>query len=277
MKFSVITLFPDFLRSFQQMGVVGQALHKRKVELALYNPRDWTQDIHKTVDDRPFGGGDGMVLMTEPLSQCLDAVLKEDSPPPRRIYLSPQGKTLTHNLVVELAQESHLLMLCGRYAGVDQRLLNEYDFEEISVGDYVLSGGELAASIVIDAVSRQLKGVLGHESSSEEDSFAKEGLLEAPCYTRPRQWREQEVPSLFLTGNHAQIAEDRWILSVFVTFLKRPDLLSSYLKNQKTKQKVWVRAFSKLAHLDNNELTSLGLDRIDLEAFGAHLKQNKII
>jgi tRNA (guanine37-N1)-methyltransferase len=180
-------------------------------------------------------------------------------------------------LVLELAQESHLLLLCGRYAGVDQRLLNHYEFEEISLGDFVLSGGELGALVLIDAVGRQLQGVLGHEASSTEDSFAGDGLLEAPCFTRPREWKGQPVPELLLTGHHAQIAEDRWLLGVLISFVKRNDLFEHYIQKQTIKKKVWLRGLEKLKTLPNIELTSLGLTRKNLEDFEIQLRHLRVI
>jgi tRNA (guanine37-N1)-methyltransferase len=280
-KFTVISLFPDLISEVLKVGVVGQSIAKQKIFLEALTPRSWTQDVHKTVDDRPFGGGDGMVLMAEPLSRCIEDVLQKSSsnplaPPPRKIFLSPQGRKLTHEFVMELAQEQHLILLCGRYAGVDQRLLNQYNFEELSIGDYVLSGGDLAALVVIEAVARQIPGVLGHEASSSQDSFAGDGLLEAPCYTRPREWREQNVPEFLLTGNHSQICEDRWFLGVVVTFVKRRDLFDAYIERQAVKKKVWQRSFDKLAALPNNELTSLGLARKNLEDFEKQVRQLKI-
>lgn len=276
MKFSVVTLFPDLMAEVLKIGVVGQAISRDKIKVDLFTPRQWTQDVHKTVDDRPFGGGDGMVMMAEPLAQCLDHVLEEaqggaNSVKPRRIFLSPQGSPLNHQLVLELAKVQHIVLLCGRYAGVDQRLLNHYEFEEVSLGDYVLSGGELGALVLIDAVGRQIEGVLGHEASSQNDSFAADGLLEAPCYTRPREWRGQSVPELLLTGNHAQIAEDRWFIGVIVSFVKRPDLFASYMNRQSVKKKNWLRSLEKLKNQSNNELTSLGLTRKNLEDFETQL------
>ena len=281
MKFSVITLFPDLISDFLKVGVVGQAVVKQKIAVETWTPRQWTQDIHKTVDDRPFGGGDGMVMMPEPLHQCLTHILQRaseapDGVAPRKIYLSPQGRRLDHSLVMELSKEKHLLLLCGRYAGVDQRFLNHYQFEEVSLGDYVLSGGELAALVTIDAVSRQLKGVLGHESSSLEDSFAVDGLLESPCFTRPREWEGAAVPEFLLTGNHAQIAEDRWGVSVLITFVKRRDLFNDYMVRQSVSKKVWNKTLRNLQSLSSNALTSLGLTRKNLEDFADHLRELKI-
>lgn len=282
MKFSIITLFPDVVSDVLKLGVVGQAIEKEMIQVEVFTPRTWTHDIHKTVDDRPFGGGDGMVLMPEPLAQCMDHILSKSaadpiSSQPRRIFLSPQGKTLDHEMVMELARETHVLLLCGRYAGVDQRFLNHFNFEELSLGDFVLSGGELAALVVVDAVGRQIKGVLGHEASSSEDSFAGDGLLEAPCFTRPREWQGQQVPEFLLTGHHAQIAEDRWFIGVVITFVKRFDLFEDYMKRQTIKKKTWQKGLDKLKDWSNNALTSLGLNRRNLEDFENYLQSLKII
>lgn len=282
MRFSVVTLFPDLINEVLKVGVVGQAVANKQIAVEVFTPRSWTHDIHKTVDDRPFGGGDGMVLMSEPLAKCLDHILAEEKDSEaayksRRLFLSPQGRRLDHSLVMELSLEEHLILLCGRYAGVDQRLLNTYDFEEVSIGDYVLSGGELAALVLIDSIGRQKEGVLGHSESSRLDSFAGDGLLEAPCYTRPREWRDQEVPEFLLTGNHAQIAEDRWIVGVVITFMKRPDLLSDYMKKQTVKRKVWQKCWLKLNTLSHQSLTSLGITRKTLEDFENYLKSFKLI
>lgn len=310
MKFSVITLFPDFIQQGAQLGVVGQAIAQEKIQLEVMTPRTWTTDLHKTIDDRPFGGGDGMVMMAEPLSQCLEELLKSSpsfisheqvennktefkisdlksgttlkldsnhSSIPRRIYLSPQGKKLDHNLVMELSHEKHLLLLCGRYAGVDQRLLNHYQFEEISIGDYVLSGGELGALVLIDAIGRQLEGVLGHEVSAREDSFAKDGLLEAPGFTRPREWKGSSVPDFLLSGNHGQIIEDRWILSVLITFKKRPDLFEVYISKASEKKKVWIKSLERVKIFSDNSLAALGIERSHIETFEKELLCLKII
>lgn len=268
MKFSVITLFPDVILDVAKMGVVGQAITQQRIIVEAYTPRDWTTDLHKTVDDRPFGGGDGMVMMPQPLSQCIEEIqqksgfnISASSPPIRHLYLSPQGKRLDHSLVMELAQEKHILLLCGRYAGVDQRLINHYQFEEISIGDYVLSGGELGALVLIDAIGRQLEGVLGHNESSREDSFAGEGLLEAPSFTRPREWLGREVPAFLLTGHHSQIKEDRWLMGVLITFKKRPDLFEKFLSRQTVNQKKWQWAVNRLKSFSEKDLSTLGLSR----------------
>lgn len=296
MKFHVISLFPEMIQNALQVGVIGQAIKTEKIKIEIYNPRLWCEDIHKTVDDRPFGGGDGMVMMAEPLARALDSIISQpisdDSkqvvfessqelggePPlkrPRFLYLSPQGKTLNHELVMALSKEKEMVLLCGRYAGVDQRLLNFYQFEEISIGDFVISGGELGALVLIDAVGRQLEGVLGHENSSKEDSFAKEGLLEAPYFTRPREWKGQSVPSLFLTGHHSQIEEDRMILSLVVTFVKREDLFNDYL-NKQGRHKSWKKILMKLSQwnqLSSGDLAVMGLSSKNLEDLVQRIQQ----
>lgn len=272
MKFSVVTLFPDVILNMAKVGVVGQAVTQNKIIVEAYTPRDWTTDLHKTVDDRPFGGGDGMVMMPQPLSQCINEIQQKSftdnrvsTTSIRRLYLSPQGKKLDHSLVMELAQEKHILLLCGRYAGVDQRLINHYQFEEISIGDYVLSGGELGALVLIDAIGRQLEGVLGHNESCREDSFAGEGLLEAPSFTRPREWLESEVPAFLLTGHHSQIKEDRWLISVLITFKKRPDIFEKFLNLQTVDKKKWQWAVTRLKSFSEKDLTALGLNKEIIE------------
>lgn len=228
MKFSVVTLFPEVLNNHMQTGVVGTALKNERFQMELINPRQFTSDVHKTVDDRPYGGGDGMVMLTEPLEKCLSHLgvceKPEQRPKTKVIYLSPQGQPLQQKKVLELSQLEHVVLICGRYAGVDQRLLNSYIDEELSIGDYVLSGGELAACVVIDAVARQLPGVLGHAESAQEDSFS-DGLLEAPVFTRPQTSLGQNVPEILLSGNHAKIKSWRRVVALLVTLQKRPDLL----------------------------------------------------
>lgn len=208
-------------------GVIGQALTKKLIQVSCINPREFTQDNHKTVDDRPFGGGDGMVMLAEPLQKALTSAIEKSPKDPWIVYLTPQGVPLNQEKVEELATKENLILLCGRYGGIDQRVLNQFVDEEISIGDYVLSGGELAAGVVIDAVSRQVPGVLGHLDSAASDSFSGQlsGLLEAPSFTRPRNWLGESVPEILLSGNHAKIEKWKKNLSVLVTLLKRPDLV----------------------------------------------------
>lgn len=213
-----------------ESGVVGQALKKDLFQVSTVNPRDWSVGIHKSVDDRPYGGGDGMVMLPEILDKALSDTLNADpvaGGKRRIIYLSPQGKTLNETRVNELLEYDHLVLISGRYAGVDQRVLNKWIDEEVSIGDYVLSGGELPALVLIDAIARKIPGVLGHELSSCADSFAKDQLLEEPQFTRPHEWNSQSVPQVLVSGNHQKIREWKKNLAMIVTLKKRPELLKS--------------------------------------------------
>lgn len=220
MKFSVLTTFPQLISEAIRWGVVGRALEKNLFQIHSLNPRDFTEDIHKSVDDRPFGGGDGMVLLYEPLAKAMES---ENLKNTRRIYLSPTGKRLNEELVQELSQETHVTLLCGRYGGVDQRFLQQYQFESVSVGDYVVSGGELPALLLIDAVVRKIPGTLGHQDSAQEDSFAQGPFFEAPLFTRPRHNEAGEVPDFLLSGDHKKIAEIRRVIGQTLTLQSRPE------------------------------------------------------
>lgn len=228
MKFTVVTLFPQIIEALSSQGVLGQACHKGLVKVETLNPRLFTSDLHKTVDDRPFGGGDGMILLEAPLEKALEHVLADAPAKPWVVYLSPQGTTLNQGKVEDLAKKENLVLVCGRYGGIDQRFLNRWIDEEISIGDYILSGGELAAGVVIDSVARQIPGVLGHSESSLSDSFSAQfqGFLEGPSYTRPRESSQGIVPEILLSGNHAKIAQWRRFVSILTTLLKRPDLIA---------------------------------------------------
>ena len=209
--------------AFSRFGVTGRARENGIYRLGLWNPRDYAGNSHRTVDDRPYGGGPGMVMMAGPLEDALDAA-QEDCPG-RVIHLSPQGGKLDHEKVMGLAGEKKLVLLAGRYEGVDERLIRRRVDEEISIGDYVLSGGELAALVLIDAVVRQLPGVLGDADSAAEDSFV-EGLLDCPHYTRPEVYRGERVPEVLLSGDHAKIRRWRLKESLGRTWTRRPDLLA---------------------------------------------------
>ncbi|MBQ0724424.1 MAG: tRNA (guanosine(37)-N1)-methyltransferase TrmD [Cycloclasticus sp.] len=224
MRFDVITLFPELVEQTASMGVVGRAIVDQRLELKTWNPRDFTEDQHRTVDDRPFGGGPGMVMKVEPLKKSIDAAQQASDAPAKVIYLSPQGRRLDQQGVNYLSQMPRLILLAGRYEGVDERLLTSYVDEEWSIGDFVLSGGELPALVLIDAVSRMLPGVLGHELSAIEDSFV-EGLLDHPHFTRPETVNGQTVPEVLMSGDHAKIAAWREKQALGKTWLKRPDLL----------------------------------------------------
>ena len=225
MKFDVISLFPDMFDAIIKYGITSRALEKKIYSLHVINPRDFTQDNHKTVDDRPYGGGPGMVMLAEPLAQAIK-VAKATNIAAKVIHLSPRGTPLTHEKVMQLSQQHGLILLTSRYEGVDERLLDALVDEEISIGDYVLSGGELPAMALIDAVVRQLPGVLGDADSAIEDSFVN-GLLDCPHYTRPEVYEEQRVPEVLLSGNHAKIREWRLKQSLLLTRAKRPDLLAA--------------------------------------------------
>ena len=229
LQIDVVTLFPQMFAAISECGISGRAFTRQCATLHLWNPRDYTMDNHRTVDDRPYGGGPGMVMLAEPLDAALDAAearqRESGVAKPYVVYLSPQGRTLDHALVMELAARPGLVFLAGRYEGVDQRLLDRRIDEYISIGDYVLSGGELAAMVVIDAVVRQLPGVLGDADSAVQDSFVN-GLLDYPHYTRPELYQGVPVPAVLMGGNHAKIQRWRLQQSLLATQRNRPDLLA---------------------------------------------------
>ena len=224
MRFDVITLFPELFEQAASMGVVGRAISSDRIQLNTWNPRDFTTDVHRTVDDRPFGGGPGMVMKVEPLGKAIQSAVNDSDEPAKVIYLSPQGRKLDQQGVDYLAKCSRLVLLAGRYEGVDERVLESHVDEEWSIGDFVLSGGELPALVMIDAVSRTLPDVLGHECSALEDSFV-EGLLDHPHYTRPDVFGGVGVPDVLLSGDHKKIAVWREKQRLGKTWQKRPDLL----------------------------------------------------
>ncbi len=224
MIFDVITLFPELIEQYCKLGVVGRAHQKGSIETQCWNPRKYTTDIHHTVDDRPYGGGPGMVMKYQPLKDAFDEISKSRANRGYRIYLSPRGQLLNQALVQKLQEQSHIVLLCGRYEGVDERIIEGEIDLELSVGDYVLSGGELAANIVIDSVSRLLPDVLSNHESFEQDSFS-DGLLDCPHYTRPEEINGMRVPDVLLSGNHKKIAEWRKEKSLADTAERRPDLI----------------------------------------------------
>ncbi|NGZ87678.1 tRNA (guanosine(37)-N1)-methyltransferase TrmD [Duganella aceris] len=228
MQFDVVTLFPEMFAALTQSGVTRRAFEQNKCGLSLWNPRDFTTDNHRTVDDRPYGGGPGMVMLAKPLEATLNAAKQRQTdaglPAPRVLFMSPQGRQLTHERVMQLQQEPGLVILCGRYEAVDQRLLDRCVDEEISLGDFVLSGGELPAMALMDAVIRQIPGVLNTDASAVEDSFVN-GLLDSPHYTRPDQYEGVGVPPVLMGGNHAEIEKWRRQRMLEATARKRPDLL----------------------------------------------------
>ena len=229
LQFDVVTLFPGVFEAVTERGVTGRARDRGLYQLVAWNPRDFAANAYRTVDDRPYGGGPGMVMMPEPTVRALDAARERQKSTgvgkPRVVYLSPQGRLLDHAVVGELASEMGLVLLAGRYEGVDERVIERRVDNEISIGDYVLSGGELAAMVLIDCVVRQLPGVLGDAESASQDSFAN-GLLDCPHYTRPEVFEGAAVPQVLLSGNHAEIARWRLKQALGRTWRRRPDLIA---------------------------------------------------
>lgn len=225
MRIDLISLFPEFVAQLAGHGVVGRAQERGLLSLHGWNPRDHAEGNYRRVDDRTFGGGPGMVMMIDPLRACIEAARAADPAPAKVVYLSPQGSPLTQVRVRALAGESRFILLCGRYEGVDERLLAAEVDEEISIGDYVLSGGELAAAVVVDAVARLQDGALNDHESAAQDSFGEDGLLDCPHYTRPVEHALGEVPPVLLSGDHAAIARWRRQQALGRTWQRRPDLL----------------------------------------------------
>lgn len=230
MRFDVLTLFPDVVRQTLAMGVVGRALERGRIGLHCWNPRDYTVDNYRTVDDRPYGGGPGMVFMIEPLRRALQAAQADSAAPV--VLMSPQGRRFDQSLAREWASGSGLILVCGRYEGLDQRFIDRYVDMEVSMGDFVLSGGEIPALAIMDAITRLLPGVLHTDASAVEDSFM-DGVLDCPHYTRPEIAEEGAVPEVLLSGNHALIARWRRKQSLGVTWLRRPDLLARLTLNKR--------------------------------------------
>jgi tRNA (guanine37-N1)-methyltransferase len=248
MQFDVVSLFPEMFAALTQSGVTRRAFEQERWGLSLWNPRDFTTDRHRTVDDRPYGGGPGMVMLARPLEATIAAAkarqVERGLPPPRVVFMSPQGKPLTHERVMTLKDEPGLVILCGRYEAVDQRLLDRVVDEEISLGDFVLSGGELPAMALMDAVVRLLPGVLGDDASAVEDSFVN-GLLDSPHYTRPDVYEGVPVPPVLMGGNHAEITKWRRQRMLEATWQKRPELLDK------------ARAAGQLTEADEKFLATL--------------------
>jgi len=231
-RFEVVTLFPEMFSAISKSGITSRALEAGLWRLQTWNPRDFTSDNYRTVDDRPYGGGPGMVMLAGPLEKALDAARAAGGG--RVVYLSPQGRKLEHRKVMEIAKETSVTLLCGRYEGVDERLLARRVDEELSLGDFVLSGGELAAMALIDAVVRQLPGALGDEQSVLEESFA-DGLLDCPQYTRPELYAGERVPEVLLSGHHDNIRRWRLKQSLGRTWLRRPELLQARTMSEEEK------------------------------------------
>ena len=243
MNIAIITLFPEMFTALTEYGVSGRAVKQGLIQAQCWNPRDFTKDKHRTVDDRPYGGGPGMLMKTEPVVAAIEAAkteLEESGNRPKVLCLSPQGKKLEQKDIDRLAKESSLILLCGRYEGIDERVIETQVDEEYSLGDYVISGGELAAMVLMDAMIRLQPEALGHEDSAAEDSFAT-GLLDYPHYTRPENFVGNKVPDVLLSGDHAAIARWRLKQSLGRTWLRRPDLLKELNLNEE--QKVLLEEF----------------------------------
>ncbi|MBE0509637.1 MAG: tRNA (guanosine(37)-N1)-methyltransferase TrmD [Gammaproteobacteria bacterium] len=232
MRIDVVTLFPQLLTGFVQYGIPARALERGLYTLGLWNPRDFTHDRHRTVDDRPYGGGPGMLMKIQPLRDAINAARQAGDDKAHVVYLSPQGRRLDQHGVEQLAGHRHLVLIAGRYEGVDERLVEAEVDEEWSIGDYVLSGGEVAAMAMMDALIRLLPGALGHDDSAQQDSFS-EGLLDYPHYTRPDVFEGREVPGVLLSGDHAAIERWRHKQALGRTWLRRPDLLEQMVLDER--------------------------------------------
>jgi tRNA (guanine37-N1)-methyltransferase len=227
--FGIVSLFPDMFEPFFQQGVIGRAVKKGQIQTQVFSPRDYTHDKHRTVDDRPYGGGPGMLMMVQPLNDAIcaakQAATEATGAKARVVYMSPQGKPLDYQGAKQLAQHDNLILLCGRYEGIDERVIEKHVDQQVSIGDYVLSGGELPAMVLMDAVSRLVPGVLGHDDSAVEDSFTH-GLLDCPHYTRPEHWEGMSVPDVLLSGDHKKIRQWRLMQALGQTMIKRPDMFN---------------------------------------------------
>ncbi len=232
MRIDILTLFPDMCKTVMDESIIGRAQRSGKVEIVCTNIRDFSANKHNKVDDTPYGGGMGMVMSAQPIFDCYKSLYNENEPKPHLIYMSPKGETFTQKKAVELSKKDRIVLLCGHYEGIDERVIEEIVDEELSLGDYVLTGGELPALTVADAVCRMLPGVLSDDLCFEEESHFS-GLLEYPQYTKPAVWQEREVPEVLLSGNHAKIAEWRRVKSLLLTMDKRPDMLTADMLDKK--------------------------------------------
>ena len=229
--FDVISLFPEMLQSYLETSILGRAVENGMIDVGLTNPRDFTTDRHHKVDDTPFGGGAGMLMMAEPIYQAVSEVRARRSPH-KVLLLSPSGPVFDQDMAMEIASWGSVALICGRYEGVDERVAEHVVDGELSIGDYVLTGGEIGALTVIDAVSRLLEGVLGNSEGAANESFADAYLLEQPQYTRPRVWRDHEIPEVLLSGDHGKIHSWRMDQRIQRTSVRRPDLYAKFLKRQ---------------------------------------------
>ncbi|WP_317200052.1 tRNA (guanosine(37)-N1)-methyltransferase TrmD [uncultured Psychrobacter sp.] len=250
MYFAVISIFPEMFAAIREFGITGRAVAGNQVTIECINPRDYTTDNYRRIDERPFGGGPGMVMMAEPLAQAIeDAKLRAakygcriDKAHCPVIYMSPQGQTLSENSVVSMAKFDGMILLCGRYEGIDERLLSQYVDMEVSLGDYVLTGGELPAMVVMDSVIRRLPDIMGDDKSAIQDSFV-DGLLDCPHYTKPHEFADMRVPEVLLSGHHSNIAKWRFGQQVTRTQARRPDLWQAFTPT--SEQAKWLKALAK--------------------------------
>ena len=245
MRFDVITLFPELVHQVTQWGITERALRQDLFDLKTWNPRDYTTDVHQTVDGRPYGGGPGMVMLYQPLADALQDAQCDDSRPAKVVYLSPQGRRLDQASVNRFVNEQRIILIAGRYEGIDERFIDEYVDEECSVGDYVLSGGELPAMLLIDAVVRLIPGALGHSESAQQDSFM-DGVLDCPHYTRPEEINGRQTPEVLLSGNHARIAAWRREQSLLRTLKRRPELLDKVVLSEADRQMLNIQVTKDL-------------------------------
>ncbi|UJF25205.1 tRNA (guanosine(37)-N1)-methyltransferase TrmD [Suttonella sp. R2A3] len=245
MQFDLVSIFPEMITQWFEQGVVGRAVAKELITINTWNPREYSEDRHQRVDDRPFGGGPGMVMQYAPLAETANAI-NASEPKPFHVYLSPQGEPLTQALAGKLAEQPRLALWCGRYEGVDQRFIDQHIDLEISIGDFVLSGGELAAAVLIDTVSRLIPGVLGDANSAAEDSF-QQAIFDHPHYTRPEIAGRIPAPEILLSGNHAHIAKWRLKEALGRTFLQRPDLITRLVLT--TEQEALLAEFLQEYHI----------------------------
>ena len=259
MLFNFLTIFPEFIHQSLNFGVIGQAIKNQHIKHQVINLRDFALDKHRSVDDKPFGGNDGMLMKPDVLGRALDSIKTT-----KILFPSPQGPLLTQEKAKQLSQHSEISFLCGRYAGIDARLLVSYEIEEISIGDYVVSGGELPALIIMDAVARYHPGVLGNEISLSADSFSN-GLLEAPSFTRPQVWNDLKVPEKLISGDHAKIKSFNEWLSILITIKKRPELLNGQMVilelRKKIQDKAQLIAFYKT--LSDDDKKSCGIENME--------------
>jgi len=234
MWFGIVSLFPEMFQSLTEQGVTGRAFTEGKATITFWNPRDYTLDVHRTVDDRPYGGGPGMVMKAQPLADAIDgaqaACLEATGQKAKVVYLSPQGQPVNQTMIEAAVSTDQLIFVCGRYEGVDERLIEAKVDEQWSIGDFILSGGELPTMCVLDAILRQVPGVLGHTESAQQDSFSNH-LLEGPQYTRPETWQGLEVPEVLLSGNHNNINQWREEQAISRTQERRPDLFEQFKQN----------------------------------------------